>query len=912
MIKRNTDTKFKVVSNWPPAGDQPQAILDLVKGFESGQKKQTLLGVTGSGKTFTVANVVEKLNKTTLVIAHNKTLAAQLAQEFKEFFPNNKVHYFVSYYDYYQPEAYVSATDTYIEKDASINEEIDRLRHASTQNVLTRADTLIVASVSCIYGLGSPEDYKKENLILSLGDSFTKFSLMEKLVSIHFERTNADLKSGTFRAIGNRVDIMPVSETWMASVFFSGGTISMIQILNPVSMTILEETDNVMFFPAKHFITDDRTMSRAILEIQKEMEQQVKMFEKQGKLLEADRIKRRTMQDVAMMREVGYCSGIENYSRPLSGKKPGEAPETLLSYFPHDHKGNPEFLTVIDESHVTLPQLHGMYAGDQARKTNLVNYGFRLPSALDNRPLKYEEFEKRVGQILYVSATPGKMEIEESEQIVQQIIRPTGLIDPVLEIRPVLPEGEKKIVKKYFVFDFDGVIGNTYQRVIEARAMFEETTFEKAKILLDEYFDNKTNHAKDVTLDTIEHFRKLIDFTADFLVETGFRLFNEFVDEIKKISNARIAIVSSGSAKYVLPALKKSKLKYSHVLCYEDHHSKEEKLLTIVKAWKIDVKDIIYVTDTKTDVYELENLLGKENILGCAWGFQGKEKLLEVLPPENILEAFSDLNKFIDKRFSIQKNNKEKSEEKKYPGQIEDFIAEVEKEVKGGGQVLTTTLTKKMAEDLTNFLKERKIKAEYIHSDIKTIERIQILTEFRRKTFHVLVGVNLLREGLDLPEVSLIGILDADKEGFLRSETSLIQTIGRAARNVNGRVILYADSITGSMERAMGETERRRKVQEDYNKEHGITPKTILKSISDITSGMEHIIKKTAHSEAMLEMKLSGKKVSTLLKQKEKEMRQAAKELDFETAAILRDEIEELTKMLEKEKSREDKETLKT
>ncbi len=449
MIVRNTDTKFKVVSEWPPAGDQPKAIQEIVDGYlgigengkklESKLKKLTLLGVTGSGKTFTVANVIEKLQKTTLVIAHNKTLAAQLAQEFKSFFPNNKVHYFVSYYDYYQPEAYVSATDTYIEKDASINEEIDRLRHASTQSVLTRQDTIIVASVSCIYGLGSPEDYKKENLILSLNDEYTKQSLMERLVGIHFERTNADLKSGTFRAVGNRVDVQPMSETWMASIFFSNGKISLIQILNPVTMTILEETDSVMFFPAKHFITDEKTMSRAILEIQKEMDIQVEKFEKAGKLLEADRIKRRTMQDVAMMREVGYCSGIENYSRPLSGKKPGEAPETLLSYFPHDHKGNPDFLTVIDESHVTLPQLHGMFAGDQARKTNLVNFGFRLPSALDNRPLRYEEFEQRVGEILYVSATPGKLELAESEKIVEQIIRPTGLIDPILEVRPVLP-----------------------------------------------------------------------------------------------------------------------------------------------------------------------------------------------------------------------------------------------------------------------------------------------------------------------------------------------------------------------------------------------------------------------------------------------------------------------------------------
>jgi excinuclease ABC subunit B len=693
MIHRKSDTPFKVVSQWGPSGDQPKAIDEIVAGFESGMLRQTLLGVTGSGKTFTVANVVEKLQKTTLVIAHNKTLAAQLANEFKQFFPQNKVHYFVSYYDYYQPEAYVSATDTYIEKDASINEEIDRLRHASTQSILTRCDTIIVASVSCIYGLGSPEEYKKENLILTVGENHTKQSLMEALVKVHFERTNADLKSGTFRSVGNRVDVQPMSETWMASIFFSGGTISMIQILDPVSMRILENTDSVMFFPAKHFLTDEKTMSRALINIQKELDEQIKKFEKEGKLLEADRIKRRTMQDIAMMREVGYCSGIENYSRHLSGKKTGEAPETLLSYFPHDHKGNPEFLTVIDESHVTLPQLHGMYAGDQSRKQNLVNFGFRLPSALDNRPLRYEEFETRVGQILYVSATPGKMEVAESDKIVEMIVRPTGLLDPELTVKPVLPTS------------------------------------------------------------------------------------------------------SSNSS------------------------------------------------------------------------FKGGE----------------------------------------YPGQIEDFISETIEAMKKGGRVIATTLTKKMAEDLSNFLKERKIKAEYLHSDIKTIERIQILTKFRKGDFDCLVGVNLLREGLDLPEVSLIGILDADKEGFLRSETSLIQTIGRAARNVLGRVILYADVMTGSLTRAISETNRRRELQQKYNQEHGITPKTILKNIHDITEGIETLQRETAKDEAVLEMKLSGKKVSTLLKQKEKEMKQAAKELDFEVAAILRDEIKELQKMLEESKDKSDK-----
>ena len=669
--------KFELKSDWGPAGDQPEAISKLVKGLKKGMNKQTLLGVTGSGKTFTVANVIQQVQKPTLVIAHNKTLAAQLAQEFKEFFPNNKVHYFVSYYDYYQPEAYVSATDTYIEKDASINEEIDRLRHASTQSILTRNDTIIVASVSCIYGLGSPKEYFETNLFLKIGDEYNKFSLMEALVKVHFERTTADLKPGHFRAIGNRVDVNPMSETWMASVFFENNKISKIQILDPVSMVLKEEVTELMFFPAKHFITDEKSMSKALAKIEKELTEQVAYFKSQPeKMIEAERISRRTQQDIAMMREFGYCSGIENYSRHLAGKAKGEPPETLLAYFPKDKDGNPDFLLVVDESHVTLPQLHGMYAGDQARKKNLVDYGFRLPSAMDNRPLRFQEFEERVGQQIYVSATPADYEREVSEQIVEQIIRPTGLIDPQIIIKPVLP---------------------------------------------------KTS----------------------------------------------------------------------------------------------------------------------------------------------------------------------------YKGQVEDFIEETVSEVKKGGRVLVTTLTKKMAEDLAMYLRDRKVKAEYIHSDVKTMDRIQILTKFRKGDFDCLVGVNLLREGLDLPEVSLIGILDADKEGFLRSETSLIQTIGRAARNVNGRVILYADIETGSMKRAVDETNRRRTIQQSYNKEHNITPKTILKSIKDITEGIESLQKKTALSLIKNDIKITGQKAAKLIKQKEKEMREAAKALDFETAAILRDELKELQRIVD-------------
>ena len=656
------------LKGFTPAGDQPKAIKGLVEGIKKGMQTQTLLGATGTGKTFTIASVIQEIQKPTLVIAHNKTLAAQLAQEFREFFPDAAVHYFVSYYDYYQPEAYMPATDTFIEKDAMINEEIDRLRHASTQALLTRKDVIIVASVSCIYGLGSPKEYERENIHLKIGEKYTKVDIMKRLVAIYYERTNADLSPGQFRAVGNRVDVMPVSETIMLSIDFSGGAISSLAVIDPVSMKLLENVKDYFIFPAKHFISDEPTRDRAVKTIQAELKLQLKKFEEEGKLLEYERIKRRTTYDLAMIKEIGFCSGIENYSRHLSGKGAGEPPDTLIAYFPHKKDGTPDFLTVIDESHVTLPQLHGMYAGDQSRKNTLVEFGFRLPSAKDNRPLRYEEFADRVGQTIYVSATPGNFERESSEQIVQQIIRPTGLLDPELFVRPVLEKGN-------------------------------------------------------------------------------------------------------------------------------------------------------------------------------------------------------------------------------YPGQVQDFIAEAVKEIKTGGRVLATTLTKKMAEDLSVFLKEQKIKAEYLHSDIKTIERIQILTQFRRGEFDCLVGVNLLREGLDLPEVSFIGILDADKEGFLRSETSLIQTIGRAARNDKGRVILYADNMTGSMERAINETTRRRDTQIAYNKEHGITPKTIQKNIKDITNQLSKVHDKAVQGELAIDRKLFEKNPNKLLKIKEKQMKEAVKVLDFETAAILRDEI---------------------
>jgi excinuclease ABC subunit B len=674
--------KFELVSDFAPGGDQPEAIKGLLSGLKKGLQMQTLLGATGTGKTFTMANIIASVQKPTLIIAHNKTLAAQLASEFKSFFPNNAVHYFVSYYDYYQPEAYLPTTDTYIEKDAQINKEIDRLRHATTQSLLTRKDVIIVASVSCIYGLGSPVEYERVNFKIEKGMSLSRTEAMQRLIGIHYERTNADLSPAQFRALGNTVEIMPVSETLQYRITFSGNKVEEILKVDPVSSRILQEESHVFIFPAKHFITAEDQKEKAVKAIADELKSQLAYFEKEGKLLEAERLKRRTSYDMAMIKEMGYCSGIENYSRLLSGKKAGEPPETLLSYFPHDKNGNPEFLLFIDESHVTLPQLGAMYAGDASRKQTLVDFGFRLPSAKDNRPLKFEEFKERIGQTIFVSATPGKNEAELSEQTVEQIIRPTGLVDPEVLVRPILEDGS-------------------------------------------------------------------------------------------------------------------------------------------------------------------------------------------------------------------------------YQGQVQDFINEAVSEIKKGGRVLATTLTKKMAEDLSAYLKEKGVKAEYMHSDIKTIERIQIITKFRKGAFDVLVGVNLLREGLDMPEVSLIGILDADKEGFLRSEVSLIQTIGRAARNANGRVILYADQITGSMERAMGETKRRRDVQLAYNKKHGITPKTISKAINDITEGMESDHAKAVNAELALDMELfaavekaggkkgKGKKnpIEKLIALKEAEMKEAVKVLDFETAAILRDEI---------------------
>lgn len=664
--------KFEISTGKTPAGDQPQAIKALVAGIRAGNLRQTLLGVTGSGKTFTAANVIQQIQKPTLVIAHNKTLAAQLAQEYRDFFPNNAVHYFVSYYDYYQPEAYMPNSDTYIEKESQINEEIDRLRHASTQALLTRDDVIIVASVSCIYGLGAPAEYLKKHLKIERGFETTRSDMLRVLVDLYFERTNADLTPAHFRAVGNTIEVMPTNERVIFRLGFSGNKISSITKIDPVTRAIISEPETFFLFPAKHFVTPEDERKVAVEDIRLELEIQLKKFKKEGKLLEAERLRRRTEYDIAMIREVGYCNGIENYSRHFDRRKSGEAPYTLLSYFPHNEDGSPDFLTIIDESHVTVPQINGMFAGDRSRKDTLVEFGFRLPSAVDNRPLKFAEFEERVGQQIYTTATPGKYEmamlIEENLKPIEQIIRPTGLVDPIIDVRPI-----------------------------------------------------------------------------------------------------------------------------------------------------------------------------------------------------------------------VEKNG--------YPGQVKDFIDESIKVIKGGARVLVTTLTKRMAEDLTDFLTEKGINTKYIHSDVDTIERIEILTDFRRGKFDCLVGVNLLREGLDLPEVELVAILDADKAGFLRSETALIQTIGRAARNVNGRVVLYADEMTKALEYAIGETDRRRDRQIAYNTANGITPTTIAKEIRSITDQMRTEHDETVDTLLKIDVELFKKNPIKVLKEKRQQMEEAVAILDFETAAIIRDEI---------------------
>ena len=650
--------RFEVVSEYTPSGDQPEAIEALASGLEMGLDEQTLLGVTGSGKTFTMAKIIEKVQRPTLVLAHNKTLAAQLCAEFREFFPHNAVEYFVSYYDYYQPEAYIPHTDTFIEKDSAINEEIDRLRLSATASLMERRDVIVVSSVSCIYGLGEPEDFAKMMVSLRVGATLERDELLKKLVAIRYERNDIAFDRNMFRVRGDTVEIWPAywKDTALRVEFF-GDEIDRISEINVVTGTPIRRLNNIPIWPATHYVTPKEKMDAAIQEIYKELEERVAFFEGEGKLVEAQRLKQRTMYDVEMMQELGYCSGIENYSRVIEGRPVGSPPHTLLDYFPKD------FVLFIDESHVTLPQVRAMYNGDRARKTTLVDYGFRLPCAFDNRPLKFEEFEKRLNQVVYVSATPGEYERTRSGQIVEQVIRPTGLLDPRIEVRPV-------------------------------------------------------------------------------------------------------------------------------------------------------------------------------------------------------------------------------------EGQIDDLIGEINQRTQRSERVLVTTLTKRMAEDLTAYLQNAGIKVRYMHHDIDTIERMEIIRDLRLGTFDVLVGINLLREGLDLPEVSLVAILDADKEGFLRSETSLIQTIGRAARNAQGLVILYADRVTPSMAAAMEETQRRREIQNAYNQAHGIVPKTIVKSVRDLIE--------ISHAADGKERKGKGAKALTpkekasLIAQLEQEMKEASRRLEFEYAAILRDQIIEL------------------
>ena len=653
--------RFVLHSEYKPTGDQPRAIEELAKGFVEGNQFQTLLGVTGSGKTFTMANIIEKINKPTLIIAHNKTLAAQLYGEFKEFFPENAVEYFVSYYDYYQPEAYVPSTDTYIEKDSSINDEIDKLRHSATAALSERRDVIIVSSVSCIYGLGSPIDYKEMVVSLRPGMEKDRDDVIKKLIDIQYDRNEMDFKRGTFRVRGDVVEIFPATSTDRAiRVEFFGDEVDRISEIDTLTGEIKAELEHIAIFPASHYVVSPERLMEATKAIEEELRERVDYFKSEDKLLEAQRISERTNFDIEMMRETGFCSGIENYSRHLAGLEAGATPHTLLDYFGDD------FLIIVDESHITVPQIRGMFAGDQSRKSTLVDYGFRLPSAKDNRPLNFNEFESKIDQMLFVSATPNVYEAEHELFRAEQIIRPTGLLDPEVSVRPV-------------------------------------------------------------------------------------------------------------------------------------------------------------------------------------------------------------------------------------KGQIDDLISEINKEIANKNKVMVTTLTKRMAEDLTSYMKELGIRVEYLHSDIDTLERTEIIRNMRLDVFDVLVGINLLREGLDIPEISLVAILDADKEGFLRSETSLIQTIGRAARNSEGRVIMYADTMTDSMEKAIRETKRRREIQEEYNKEHNITPTTIKKAVRDLISITKEATKTIDKLEKDPES-MSNKEIDKLIEDIKKKLRKAAAELDFETAAMLRDQMLELTK----------------
>lgn len=670
MIYRQPDKEFQLVSDYKPTGDQPEAIAALTKGVEEGDHAQILLGATGTGKTFTISNVIKNVNRPTLILSHNKTLAGQLYGEMKKFFPNNAVEYFVSYYDYYQPEAYVPSSDTYIEKDASINDEIDQLRHSATSSLIERNDVIVVASVSSIFGLGSPAEYQNHVVSLRVGQEIPRNRLLRELVEIQFDRNDIDFQRGRFRVRGDVVEIFPASREEKAiRVEFFGDEIDRIREVDALTGEVIGDREHVSIFPATHFLTSEDIMDLALPEIEADMKSQVAKFTKEGKLLEAQRLQQRTTYDIEMMREMGYTNGIENYSRYMDRRKPGEPPFTLLDFFPKD------FLLIVDESHQTMPQVRGMYNGDRARKQQLIDYGFRLPSALDNRPLTLKEFEGHVHQVIYMSATPGPYEEAQTDRVVQQIIRPTGLLDPTIEVRPVM-------------------------------------------------------------------------------------------------------------------------------------------------------------------------------------------------------------------------------------GQIDDLVGEINKRIEKNERVLVTTLTKKMSEDLSDYLKDLGLKVKYLHSDIKTLERTQIIRDLRLGKFDVLVGINLLREGLDIPEVSLVAILDADKEGFLRNERSLIQTIGRAARNANGSVIMYADTVTDSMRAAIDETKRRRAIQEAYNKEHGITPKTIIKPIQEAIKAVKPVEDEQADKGAEFTSKdfaaLDKEAQAQMIAELTEQMKAAAKRLDFEQAATLRDTVMELTSRMKK------------
>ena len=682
MIYRQPHKNFELVSDYKPTGDQPEAIKELTTGIKKGEKAQILLGATGTGKTFTISNVIAKVNKPTLILSHNKTLAGQLYSEMKKFFPHNAVEYFVSYYDYYQPEAYVPSSDTYIEKDASINDEIDELRHSATSSLMERDDVIVVASVSSIFGLGDPSEYHNHVVSLRVGQEIERDRLLRELVNIQFERNDIDFQRGRFRVHGDVVEVFPASrEDKALRIEFFGDEIDRIREVDALTGEVIGDREHISIFPATHFLTSEEIMDRALPQIESDMKKQVKKFTDEGKLLEAERIQQRTTYDIEMLREMGYCNGIENYSRYMDGRKPGEPPYTLLDFFPKD------FLLVVDESHQTMPQVRGMYNGDRARKQMLIDYGFRLPSALDNRPLKLAEFEKHVNQVIYMSATPGPYEMAQTDHVVQQIIRPTGLLDPTIEVRPVM-------------------------------------------------------------------------------------------------------------------------------------------------------------------------------------------------------------------------------------GQIDDLVGEINKRIEKHERVFVTTLTKKMSEDLTDYLKDLGLKVKYLHSDIKTLERTQIIRDLRLGKFDVLVGINLLREGLDVPEVSLVAILDADKEGFLRNERSLIQTIGRAARNANGSVIMYADTVTDSMQKAIDETKRRREIQMAYNKKHGINPKTIIKPIQEAissTTKTEDSGKEADSTEFTTKdfAKLNRDDQTKMVEELTEQMRTAAKRLDFEQAATLRDTIMELKAQMTGKKTKRIKQSKK-